>query len=252
MTKTIAVAGKGGTGKTTISALLVKLLSENGVVLAIDADPSANLNIALGLPLNDTIGNVREEMMAAVRGNRLGMGIAKQNYLELKLSEALVESRQLDLLAMGRPEGKGCYCAINNMLRDVVDRLGKNYDFIVLDSEAGMEHISRQTTRDVDFLLIVSDPTIRGIITAARIKDLIKELRTQVGRVALVVNRTRNGLSPEIQKAIDASGLELAVSIPEDPEVLELEAKGVPVAELPPTAAASRAVADLVRKLGIA
>lgn len=251
MTKTIAIAGKGGTGKTTISALLVKLLSEKGVVLAIDADPSANLNIALGLPLSDTIGSVREEMMTAVRGNRLAMGITKQDYLELKLNEALVESKKIDLLAMGRPEGKGCYCAVNNMLRDIIDRLGKNYDYVVLDSEAGMEHISRQTTRDVDYLIIVSDPTIRGIITAARINDLIKELRTYVGRVVLIVNRTRNGMPPEIQKAIDASGMELAISIPEDAQVTDLEMSGVPVAELPPSAPASRAVAEVAQKLGL-
>lgn len=251
MTKTIAIAGKGGTGKTTIAALLIKLLSEKGTVLAIDADPSANLYIALGLPLEDTIGAVREEMMAAVRGNRLGLGITKQDYLELKLNEALVESKNIDLLAMGRPEGPGCYCAVNNMLRGIIDRMGKNYDFVVMDSEAGMEHISRQTTRDVDFLIITSDPTIRGITTAARIKDLIKELRTYVGRVVLVVNRGRDGIPSAIQKAIEASGMELIVAIPEDAKVMELDANGVPVTQLSPEAPASQAVAEIARKLGL-
>ncbi|MFH1485732.1 MAG: AAA family ATPase [Chloroflexota bacterium] len=251
MTKTIAIAGKGGTGKTTIAALLIRLLSEKGVVFAIDGDPSANLNIALGLPLEDTVGNVREEMMAAVKGNRLGLGIAKQDYLELKVNEALVESKSIDLLAVGRPEGPGCYCAANNMLRGIIDRLGKNYDFVVIDSEAGMEHISRQTTRDVDLLIIVSDPTIRGISTAARIKDLIKELRTYVGRTVLVVNRSRNGVPPEIQKAIDASGMDLIATIPEDAQVTEVEARGVPVAELSPEAPTSKAVAELARTMGL-
>ena len=133
MTTTIAIAGKGGSGKTTIAALLIKLLSQKGVVLAIDGDPSTNLNLALGLPLSYTVGKIREEMTAAVKSRRFEAGIAKQDYLELKTSEALVESPKIDLLAMGRPEGPGCYCAANNMLRTCIDRLGKNYDYVVID-----------------------------------------------------------------------------------------------------------------------
>ena len=149
MTTTIAVAGKGGTGKTTIAALLIKLLAAKGVVLAIDGDPSTNLHISLGLPLNQTIGNVREEMTEAVKTGRYDSSMPKMDYVGLKISEALVESERVDLLAMGRPEGPGCYCAANDMLRFCIDRLAKNYDYVVIDCEAGMEHISRQTTQDI-------------------------------------------------------------------------------------------------------
>jgi CO dehydrogenase maturation factor len=179
MTTTIAIAGKGGTGKTTIAALLIKLLSEKGVVLAVDADPATNLNQCLGLPLDNTVGGIREQITEDVQKGRVAVGVAKQDLLDSKLMESLVESKGLDLLAMGRPEGPGCYCASNHMLRISLDRLGRNYDYIIMDCEAGMEHISRQTTRDVDFLLVTSDPTIRGITVAGGIKKLIGELRTQ-------------------------------------------------------------------------
>ena len=177
MTKTVAIAGKGGTGKTTVAALLIKLLSQKGLVLAVDADPSTNLNQALGLSLDDnkTVGRIREKMTEDVSKGRFSPTIAKQEYLFSKIMESLVESKGFDLLAMGRPEGPGCYCASNEFLRVSLDKLVKDYkyNYIVMDCEAGMEHISRQTTRDVDVLLIMSDPTIRGITTAARMKDLI-------------------------------------------------------------------------------
>src|SRR5512146_2977488 len=163
MTKSIAIAGKGGTGKTTIAALLVQLLAQKGTVLAIDADPSSNLNLALGVELADTVGDVREEMLAAVKGGTFMPGMAKQDYIDLRISESLVESQGFDLLAMGRGEGPTCYCAANNMLRVCIDRLSGAYDYVVIDNEAGLEHLSRQTTQDIDQLIIVSDPTVRGI-----------------------------------------------------------------------------------------
>ena len=237
MTKTVAVAGKGGTGKTSVAALLIKLLSQKGLVLAVDADPSTNLNQALGLPLYDskTVGRIREKMTEDISQGRLSPTIAKQEYLFGKILESLVESTGFDLLAMGRPEGPGCYCAPNEFLRVSLDKLVKNYkyNYIVMDCEAGMEHISRQTTRDVDVLLIMSDPTIRGVTAAARIKELIGELRTKVGELGLIVNRVKGELSPEIKKAIDESGLQVIALIPEDPNVAGLEMKGRPLTELP-------------------
>lgn len=251
MTQTIAIAGKGGTGKTTIAALLIQILVRKGVVLAIDADPSSNLHLALGLPLTDTVGSVREEMRAAVKSGELSPGMAKLDYIDLRLHESLVESQGIDLLAMGRPEGPGCYCAANSMLRTVIDRIETNYDFVVIDNEAGMEHISRQTTRDVNILLIISDPTIRGIITAVRTRDLIKELRTHVDRIGLVINRVSGQLSPELQRSIAETGLELIATLPADPLVTELDGHGTALKELPPDSVMRQGVEEIAKKLMI-
>jgi CO dehydrogenase maturation factor len=237
MSKTIAIAGKGGTGKTTVAALLIKFLSQKGLVLAVDADPSTNLSQALGLPLDDTktVGRIREKMAEDVSKDRLSPDIAKPEYLFSKIVESLIESKGFDLLSIGRPEGPGCYCASNEFLRASLDKLVKDYkySYIVMDCEAGMEHISRQTTRDVDVLLIMSDPTMKGVTTAARMNELIRELRSNVGKVGLVMNRVRGELSSEIKKAIDESSLQVIALIPEDPNMGNLEMKGTPVTELP-------------------
>ena len=255
MTKTIAIAGKGGTGKTTLAALLIKLLSQKGLVLAVDADPSTNLNLALGLSLEDdkTVGRIREKMSEDVSKGRFSPTIAKQEYLFSKIMESLVESKGFDLLAMGRPEGPGCYCASNEFLRVSLDKLVKDYkyNYIVMDCEAGMEHISRQTTRDVDVLLIMSDPTIRGITTAARMKDLIGELRSKITKVGLVVNRVKGELSPAIKKAIDKSGLQIIALIPEDSNVAALEMKGSPMTELPQGSPLELKVKEIIEGLGL-
>jgi CO dehydrogenase maturation factor len=255
MTKTIAIAGKGGTGKTTVAALLIKLLSQKGLVLAVDADPSTNLNQALGLSLDDnkTVGRIRENMTEDVSKGRFSPTIAKQEYLFSKIMESLVESKGFDLLAMGRPEGPGCYCASNEFLRVSLDKLVKDYkyNYIVMDCEAGMEHISRQTTRDVDVLLIMSDPTIRGITTAARMKDLIGELRSKMGKVGLIVNRVKGELSPEIKKAIDESGLQVITLIPEDSNMAALEMKGRPITELPQESPLQLKVKEMIEGLGL-
>jgi len=251
MTKTITIAGKGGTGKTTIAALLIELLSKRGTVLAIDADPSSNLHLALGLPLGQTVGSVREEMLAAVKSRSMEPGLAKQDYIELKVQESLVESKGMDLLAMGRPEGPGCYCAANSMLRTCIDRLANNYDYVVIDSEAGMEHISRQTTRDVDILLLASDMSMRGVISAARMKELIKELRTSVECVALVINRADGELSAEIKKVIDEAKLELIGLLPNEPAIAELDSHGRPLVELPAHSQLRKAITEVAQKVGL-
>jgi CO dehydrogenase maturation factor len=255
MTKTVAIAGKGGTGKTTIAALLIKLLSQKGLVLAVDADPSTNLNQALGLSLedNNTVGRIREKMTEDVSKGRFSPTIAKQEYLFSKIMESLVESKGFDLLAMGRPEGPGCYCASNEFLRVSLDKLVKDYkyNYIVMDCEAGMEHISRQTTRDVDVLLIMSDPTIRGITTAARMKELIGELRSKIGKLGLIVNRVKGELSPEIKKAIDESGLQVITLIPEDSNMADLEMAGRPITELPQESSLQLKVKEMIEGLGL-
>ncbi len=251
MGTTIVTAGKGGTGKTTIAALLINQLSEKGTVLAVDADPSTNLNLALGMPLEDTIGQVREEMAIAVKSGAYDDSVAKPDYIEMKIMESLVESEKIDLLAMGRPEGPGCYCAANSMLRTSIDRLGKNYDYVVIDCEAGMEHVSRQTTRDIDILLVVTDPTIRGVIAAGRMKPLMKEIRTHVSQIWLIVNRVVGDLPAEIQVSIKENDLDLLVSIPADPNLAALEIKGEPSITLPSNSPLQVSIKDIVNKLGL-
>ncbi len=250
MTKTIAIAGKGGTGKTTVSALLAQWLSEHGTVLAVDADPAANLHMTLGMELHNTVGDIREGMLAEVRTSTFA-GMSKRDYLEWKIYDSLVEGEQVDLLAMGRPEGPGCYCAANNMLRSCLDELQGQYDYLVIDNEAGMEHISRQTTRDVDILLLVSDPSIRGVSTAGRMQQLIHDLRTTVGRIALIVNRVNGDLPPAVAEAIAAHGLPLLGTLPDHPTVRAFDAEGRPLAQLPLDDPLRRRLIEMVRTLGL-
>lgn len=253
MTVTVAVAGKGGTGKTTLAVLLIRHIVQNhwGSVLAIDADPSSNLHLALGLPLQETIGDVREEALQQIKAGSFPAGTSKHDYLDYKIYESLVEAEGVDLLAMGRPEGPGCYCAANNILRLSIDRMAGNYDYVVIDNEAGMEHLSRRTTRDVDVLLIVSDPTVRGISVAGRMKELLAELKTRVHTVAFVVNMAPDSaeLPEALQQAVNATGLPLVGVIPRDPLVAEFDSTGRPLVQLPADAPVSRAVARLAANL---
>jgi CO dehydrogenase maturation factor len=257
MAKVIAVAGKGGTGKTLVAALLIGYLIEEGrgPVLAIDADPSTNLDFTLGTVAEDSVGDIREDTSQKVSSGTLMPGISKPEYLELRINQALVEEDGFDLLAMGRPEGPGCYCAANSMLRLSIDRLSQSYNYVVIDNEAGLEHLSRRTTQNVDLLLVVSDPTMRGLATAERVTQLIEELRTQVGHIRLILNRVPTDgsgqplLSPELEQSISERKLELAGVIPVDPVVAEFDAVGRPLIELPRESAARRAVEATFRSL---
>ena len=248
MTSTIAVAGKGGTGKTTIAGLLIRRLAaeQAGPILAIDADPASNLNTVLDLPLEKTVGDVREETSEKARANLLEAGIAKRDLLDYEINTSVVEGVGVDLLAMGRPEGPGCYCAANNMLRAIIDTIADSYPWVVIDNEAGLEHLSRRTTRDVDVLFIVSDATVRGITTAGRVAALLSELDTKVGAHYLIVNRAPAGLSPELRAAIEEHGLDLLAVLPDDPQVAAFDAAGRPLVQLPADSALNVALQPVV------
>lgn len=231
MAFSIALAGKGGTGKTTLAGMLVKYLVKHGKspILAVDADSNANLNEVLGLKVSDTLGNAREEM----KKGDVPSGMTKDVFMSMKLEQAVVESAGYDLVVMGQPEGSGCYCAANTLLTAFLERLRNNYPYIVIDNEAGMEHISRLTTSNVDILLIVSDTSRRGLQAAVRINELAKDLNVGVGKSYLVVNQTKNGLSEEALKIVKESNLELAGMIPEDDMVYDYDLKGQPTIEMP-------------------
>ncbi|MBM4430488.1 MAG: hypothetical protein FJ026_09115 [Chloroflexi bacterium] len=253
MTMTIAVAGKGGTGKTTFCALLIKYIQTNklGSILAIDGDPSANLNLALGMPLGSTIGSIREDTAVQVSSGRYDASIPKADFFEYQVYDSLVEGDSVDLIAMGRPEGPGCYCAANSILRLVIDRLGNQYDFVVIDNEAGLEHISRQTTRDVDKLFVITDLTMRGLAAAAHIMQLIQELGTRVHSVYLVVNRVNGQLPTLWEDKIQELGLALVGTLPNDPTVSEFDAIGRPIREVSDETPIYQAVADIAVRAGI-
>ena len=244
MTLTLAVVGKGGTGKTTFSALTIKYLLKAALtpILAIDADPSANLNMALGLELHDTVGQIREDTRDQVTGGTFQTGISKPDWFQYQVMQCLVEGDDLDLLAMGRPEGPGCYCAANHMLREAIDRLGDNYRSVVIDNEAGMEHISRQTTRDVDWLFIISDPTHRGLSAAEHIVRLVQSLGTRIGQAGLVVNRVPGELPVLLRERAEELGVPILGVVPQDPDISLFDAEGRPLIDLEETSASYRAI----------
>jgi len=229
MMKTIAIAGKGGTGKSTLAAVTIRWLSEHvsKSILVVDADSNVNLNDLLGVDLKETIGSIREEMKDTIHA--LPGGMNKQQYLEYKIQSSIVETSDFDLLAMGRPEGPGCYCYANSVLRDILKTLSCNYEYVVIDNEAGMEHLSRRTAEEIDYLLMVSDPTTRGIRTAGNIGRLIRELDARVGERYLIVNRVRNPLPQAAADSIDAEGLELLCTVAEDALLFEADQQGKPI-----------------------
>jgi CO dehydrogenase maturation factor len=257
MTTTIALAGKGGVGKTTIAAMVIKYLakSQNGAILAIDADPSSNLNMVLGLELEWTVGDIREDMLEQVQsslvagGAAMGTlpgGVSKREYLDYQVRSSISEGNYFDLIAMGRSEGPGCYCAVNHNLREVIDTMSRNYRYVVIDNEAGMEHLSRRTTRDVEHLLIVSDPTQRGIVAAGRIAELRKELDINVENAYLILNRLAGEIPPPLQERIDALDIPLLGVVPEDPQIATFEFSGRPLVELQGDSPVYQAVAKMM------
>ena len=246
MTTTIAVAGKGGTGKTTLSGLFIRYLVQHnaGKVLAIDADPSSNLHLVLGLRLTQTVGDIREDAREGVQA-----GMSRQDWLSYAVRMAVEEGDDCDLLAMGRPEGQGCYCAANHMLRSIVDGISAGYDYVVMDNEAGMEHLSRRTTRDVDHLLLVTDASMRGLVAAEAMLALSHELDIDVRHTYLVVNRAQGELPAAFHTRIVQMGIQLLSVMPYDQQLAEFDGSGRPLVELPPQAAISQAVDQIAGRL---
>jgi CO dehydrogenase maturation factor len=225
----IGLAGKGGTGKTTIAGMLINYLveREKTPVLAVDADANSNLNEILGLKVLETLGDAREEMKKGV-----ATGMTKDIFMEMKLEQAIVESKGFDLIVMGRPEGTGCYCAANTLLTQYLDRLTDNYRYVVIDNEAGMEHISRLTTNNIDMLLIISDASRRGIMSAARISELTDELGLNIGKKLFIINQVQDDGLEYLKGLADEYKLELAGTIPEDGNIRDFDLKGRPTVEL--------------------
>jgi CO dehydrogenase maturation factor len=263
MTTTFALAGKGGVGKTTLAALIIKYLVEvkEGSILAIDADPSSNLNLLLGLDLDWTVGDIREDMLEQVKqslvtgGAAMGAmpgGLTKRDYLDYHIRASMAESHRYDLIAMGRSEGTGCYCAVNHNLRDVLDTIGKTYRYIVIDNEAGMEHLSRRTTRDVDYLMIVSDATPRGLMTARRIATFRNELDIHIANAYLVLNRVDGDIPETILDQIKSIEIPLLGILPPDHELPDREIEGLSLVDIPSTNPVYRAASSLMEKIKFA
>lgn len=242
MSMVIALAGKGGTGKTTLAALIIRHLrnKSDGAILAVDADPSSNLAQPLGLTPSVTIGLMREAFLGGQ--DPAPTGIPKETYLELKIHELLVESEGVDLLTMGRPEGKGCYCYVNNILRKYLDLLTENYTYVVVDNAAGMEHLSRNTIRDVDILLITTDPSMSGIRSAKKVRDLVIELELSVKRQYIIVDRAMSELPHYLLAEAKRLDLILWEIIPEDAMISEYDLIERPLIRLPEYSPAVRSV----------
>ena len=247
MPYTIALAGKGGTGKTTMAGLLIKYLVKKNrtPILAVDADCNSNLNEVLGLEIKDTLGNAREEMKKGV----VPGGMTKDIFMEMKLEEAMVEAPGYDLIVMGQPEGAGCYCAANTLLAGFMDRLADNYPFIVMDNEAGMEHISRLTTKNVDILLLITDPSRRGLQAAIRIDDLAGRLNIGVGKSYVVINQAKEAPSAKALEMIHEGGLELAGTVPEDRTIYDFDFNGRPTIEMPDDSVSVQASFEIFDKI---
>jgi CO dehydrogenase maturation factor len=228
---TIALAGKGGVGKTTLAGLLIKYMVNKGKtpILAVDADSNYNLNEVLGLKVTDTLGNAREDM----KKGAVPDGMTKDIFISMRLEEAVIETGDYDLLVMGQPEGTGCYCAANTLLINCLERLSDNYPYIVLDNEAGMEHISRLTTKNVDALIIIADASRRGLQAAFRINKLASELNIGVVKSYLILNQVKNSVPDKMMKAIEDNGIEFAGIVPEDEDVYDYDSNGKPTIQMP-------------------
>jgi len=233
MSFTIAVSGKGGSGKTTISSLIIRYLAKqgHGPIMAVDADPNENLGESLGLEVKETVGRMLDDFQKSKID--IPAGLTKEAYLEFKLNSLLVESRDFDLITMGRGEGQDCYCYPNLILRKFIDRLTDNYAYIVMDNEAGMEHLSRGTTQDIDELLIVSNHSVKGVRTIARIRELVTELKLRVKHESIVINMAPDHIDPLIEQELSKLGLIPDAIIPQNEDIFKFDLNLQPMLDLP-------------------
>ena len=255
MGKTIAVAGKGGTGKTSLTGLLINYLAteKSGKVIAVDADANANLNEVLGEKIDITLGAIKEDVNRRERdGNSFTGGMTKAQYMKYRLSTAISEGDGYDLLVMGRSEGTGCYCYVNGILREQLDTISNSYDYLVIDNEAGMEHLSRGTSKSVDVLLLVSDCSRRSIQAVARIRDLALELKLKIGDLYLIVNKAPNGqLNDGIMEEINKYNLNLLGVVPMDDNIYEYDSNGKPLVDLPIDSPSKKTFDEILSNLNI-
>ena len=251
---TIAVAGKGGVGKTTTCGMLIDYLckKKKGPVLVVDADANSNLNEVLGVEVETSLGQIREEMAQAELKGTIPSGMTKADYAEMKFSSALIEDDDFDMLVMGRTQGKGCYCYVNGVLQSQVAKYAANYAYVVMDNEAGLEHIARGTLPHVDTMLLISDCSRRGVQAVARIAEMIGEMNLNPGQMGVIINRAPQGeLDAGIREEIEKHGLKLFGVLPHDDAVYRCDCDGQPSAYLPESDPMKAALGDILRKIGL-
>lgn len=256
MAQTIAVAGKGGVGKTTLTGLLIQYLTETGKrpILAVDADANSNLNEVLGVEVDMTLGDVREEVARAEmsKNNPIPAGVSKADYMETMFQRCITEDDDFDLLVMGRTQGKGCYCFVNGLLQTQVQKLTPAYKYVVVDNEAGMEHISRGVLPKVDYIILVSDCSRRGVQAAGRIAELTKECGMTPKKMGLIINRAPDGVLNEgTREEIEKQGLDLLGVVPHNDLVYEYDCEGEPTVHLPADSPVRQALKGITEKLGL-
>ena len=250
----IAVSGKGGVGKTSITALMIKLLSETSSgrsILAIDANPDSNLPNVSGISVDKTVGMVTDELKKSIERAEIPLGMTKEDILESRVFEILKETPDFDLLVMGRGEGEGCYCPVNALLTRIIDTLSKNYDLTIMDMEAGLEHLSRRTDRDVDIMFIVTDPSSMGLQTAKRIKELAKEVQIQFKKIYLIANRFKPEMESKIREDAMKIGVEFAGIVPYDNNLSNCNIEGKPLTSLPNESPSVASVKKILLKTGL-
>ena len=254
MPHTIAVAGKGGVGKTTTCGMIIDYLCKKrqGPVLVVDADANSNLNEVLGVEVETSLGQIREEMAQAELKGSIPKGMTKADYAEFKFNSALIEDDDFDMLVMGRTQGKGCYCYVNGVLKSQVDKYAKNYRYIVMDNEAGLEHVARGTLPHVDTMLLISDCSRRGIQAAARVAEMVWEMNLNPGQMGLIVNRAPNGvLEDGVMAEIEKHGLKLFGVLPHDEAVYRCDCDGEPSAKLPENDPMKAALKGIMKNIGL-
>ena len=254
MPRTIAVAGKGGVGKTTTCGMIIDYLckKKNGPVLVVDADANSNLNEVLGVEVETSLGQIREEMAQAELKGTIPAGMTKADYADFKFSSALIEDDDFDMLVMGRTQGKGCYCYVNGVLKTQVDKYAQNYSYIVMDNEAGMEHIARGTLPHVDVMLLVSDCSRRGVQAVARIAEMVVDMNLNPGKMGVIINRAPEGvLDQGVMDEINKHGLTLFGVLPHDEAVYRCDCAGDPSSKLPDSDPMKQKLKEVMKDIGI-